>query len=441
MNKILSKLTILVLAHENHFYLSRCIEYLETFKLNAIILDSSTEFYHKKISSSIEYVHISNGSYFEKVFQGLQRCSTEYSALMGVDDFYFPKGLKMACQYLDNNKDYISVAGDVISVNQSEYANNVKYYPECEISHGLNYDASELVERLKQFERFHYPPIYTMQRCGKALKLWWFLCECERGAVINLHDKAQFHFVELIVYLATLMLGKHANLKCTFWMRDAFSYSASGDIEHFNYDEFKKHSPDVFSRLYRIASDVFQLDYLQVSTAFDEALIKLSSQVHWQGATSSANIFQYLKNDDFSDFIKLSTIIDKHQKDIIEGLTEKFGKIPRFYHKYGENWAQKMQEVLAEKLEYVASSIVIYGAGEHTEALFCIYDFSNQVAAICDSNSLLWGKSISGIPIIAPYDILKFSKTVLISSMNSEAEINQFIKNGFGQSINVITLY
>jgi glycosyltransferase domain-containing protein len=439
MHKDLSDLTIVVLAHENQYYLPRSIEYLEYYKINVLLLDSSVAAYQGPIPANIDYRHVPQHDYWEKIYAGVTSVSTKYTALLGVDDFFSYRGLIEACDFLENNSDYVSAAGDLISVNIGEFGSTIRYQSQCISSHGLNYDDDDTGRRLLQLQRYHYPIYYNVMRTSAVCKAWDFLLQCARQ-VADFTLKENMHFAELLTYIAIVIQGKHANLKTFFWLRDAYLYSASGDIEHYHYGALKKSNPMMYQAIYRIAAKVFGYEFTEMSSILNTALAHLSDNAGISKAKPSPQLFRNLKGSDLYSFRELDGIIKKHQISVASALATKFGSETKFYDKYGVNWAEKIRTELTRLLTD-CHSIVLYGAGDHTRALFDIYDFGKTVVAICDGNQTLWGKAYFGAPIIGPHQILDFSETVLISSKQSQSEIAEYLKLGFDDKLTVLTLY
>ena len=439
MHKDLSDLTIVVLAHENQYYLPRSLEYLEYYKYRTLVLDSSNSSYAGTIPANVDYRHVPHQDYWQKIYEGVTSVRTKYTALLGVDDFFSHIGLTEACTFLDRNSDYVSAAGDLISVNIGEFGSKIRYQSQCISSHGLHYDDDDAARRLLQLQRYHYPKYYNVMRTDKICKAWDFLLQSAHQ-VSGFTLKENMHFAELLAYIAIVLQGKHANLKSFLWLRDAYLHSASGDIKHYNYEDLKNNNPLIYQGVYEVAARVFGYEIKKITKILNNALAHLSDTAGISKPKPSPQLFRNLKGDDLNSFRELDQIIKKHQISIASALAAKFGKKTKFYDRYCDNWAEQIHAKLTRLLAN-GQSIVLYGAGEHTQALFDIYDFGTTVVAICDGNQTLWGKAYFGAPIIGPHQILDFSETVLVSSKQSQNEIVEYIKLGFEDKLTVLTLY
>jgi hypothetical protein len=107
---------------------------------------------------------------------------------------------------------------------------------------------------------------------------------------------------------------------------------------------------------------------------------------------------------------------------------------------YDESWKQsvaaKFSQITDQQPNYI-----IYGAGEHTQKLASSVGLGQGIKCIADSNADNWGKKIMGVVCINPLEILKYSTNVIISSQQFENEIYTFLKNVYGDKINILTLY
>ena len=276
-------------------------------------------------------------------------------------------------------------------------------------------------------------------RTTAVCKAWDLLFQCARR-VADFTLKENMHFAELLTYIAIVLQGKHANLKSFFWLRDAYLYSASGDIQHYDHKALQVSNPLIHQAIYQIAAKVFGYDFSEMSSILSNALAHLSDNAGITKPKPSSQLFRNLKGKDLYSFRELDNIIKKHQVSVASALATKFGSETKFYNKYGVNWVEQIRTKL-HRLLAGSPAIVLYGAGEHTQALFDIYDFKETVVAICDGNQTLWGKAYFGAPIIGPHQILDYSDTVLISSKQSQAEIVAYIKQGFDDKLSVLTLY
>ena len=69
-------------------------------------------------------------------------------------------------------------------------------------------------------------------------------------------------------------------------------------------------------------------------------------------------------------------------------------------------------------------SIIVWGTGTHTQRLLATGGLDGvSIAAYADSNPKSWGKTLGGVPILAPHDLAARPEPILISSRGFQEEI------------------
>lgn len=101
-----------------------------------------------------------------------------------------------------------------------------------------------------------------------------------------------------------------------------------------------------------------------------------------------------------------------------------------YIHTSGSGLAQQWQRLHAEMAQ---GEVVIYGAGSHTARLLGGFPFgASGPLALLDGNANLQGKTMGGIPILAPTRLADFPRaTVLVSSYHAREAISRFIRQGY----------
>lgn len=132
----------------------------------------------------------------------------------------------------------------------------------------------------------------------------------------------------------------------------------------------------------------------------------------------------------------------------------KNGRRPRLLHYLGRFVRQQFMAFVAGNINVMllqrklksndVDSFVIYGGGGHTEILlsrmFRNKTIFRKIAGIYDQNSSLSGKDIRGIKVTNALDVFDNSHHILISSLDFEIEIQEFLENRFPDK-NIITIY
>ncbi len=86
--------------------------------------------------------------------------------------------------------------------------------------------------------------------------------------------------------------------------------------------------------------------------------------------------------------------------------------------------------------------IIVWGTGAHTLRLLATSRLAQaKISAFVDSNSRYQGKSLNGIPIIAPADLRDRIEPILISSRVFQQEIERQIRDDLRYSNEIIKLY
>lgn len=111
----------------------------------------------------------------------------------------------------------------------------------------------------------------------------------------------------------------------------------------------------------------------------------------------------------------------------------KLREIKKYYYKYKLNNIKK---------NIKEEPIVIYGAGTHTSNILDdLVELNFNIVAISDSNIALHGKKKFGYEIIAPKDIINYSKHIIVSSQAFEEEIISSLNKLYSNDINIYGLY
>lgn len=83
---------------------------------------------------------------------------------------------------------------------------------------------------------------------------------------------------------------------------------------------------------------------------------------------------------------------------------------------------------IRKKIEIAPSDILVWGAGALTQRLLETTNLQKKVLRFVDSDRKLQGRKLSGIKIISPTELYRFSNPILISSFRFRNEIVSYIK-------------
>lgn len=115
--------------------------------------------------------------------------------------------------------------------------------------------------------------------------------------------------------------------------------------------------------------------------------------------------------------------------------------IRKKYEKLFSMRMTKVEEQLAKIEESIDDkSIVLYGMGEFCYFLTTFFKFKQCKVYLSDSNYQNLETQYQDYPVISPESITSHAKTVLLMSMEFRKEMTKFLKDLFGDSINIISV-
>ena len=212
-------LTIIIPTHERHTLLERSIHYYTLMNVSVLIVDSSPMPLTVKLPENIDYLHLAEFFFGDKIYYALDKIDTPYACLCADDDFLTENGLYEGLNFLENHEDYESVHGQYINFDPADLKNINPMYIDC-INH--KNDSNDISERLK--DCFKAPYIYALHRT-KNLK------HCLE---ITLGLPAPT-LVEMCIPLVSLLLGKQKTLPIFWQARDRRRYSKYLDEDDNDY--------------------------------------------------------------------------------------------------------------------------------------------------------------------------------------------------------------
>lgn len=216
----LENFTLIVLTHNRHPYLERLLTYYSwhNFPFKILVLDSSvsdveSEKLKELISAKqVSYKKFSSEVLFEnKIFKGLKFVETEYSALLGVDDYLVPNGIEDCVNFLDSNKDYDISHGLVIThtIRNNSFFWGHLYHRQKSVL------LDDPIKRLEFVLRdFHGSIYYSVYRTS-LLKLIWREAS---GKGVN------FCLLENLIVILGFMHSKVKILPCFYLAREMNTY-------------------------------------------------------------------------------------------------------------------------------------------------------------------------------------------------------------------------
>lgn len=145
-NKNINKFNILITTYNRSLRLKRLLKYYDDYKeaYNVIIADSSSDEIKKENKKTVESLsnikvsllnnyspeHGDFGRVMHKIVDAVDHVKEEYCIVVADDDFVTPTLLNKSVDFLEKNKDYSVVLGNLISftVKNDEYGNKQFYW-------------------------------------------------------------------------------------------------------------------------------------------------------------------------------------------------------------------------------------------------------------------------------------------------------------------------
>ncbi len=108
------QLTIVIPTHNRPLPVKRAIDYYSRWGCRVIVCDSSLHFSKETGYENIDHLHFPGQNFSEKIFNALQLVTTPFACLCADDDFLSQDGIRRGMDFLDLNKEYVSVQGRYI---------------------------------------------------------------------------------------------------------------------------------------------------------------------------------------------------------------------------------------------------------------------------------------------------------------------------------------
>lgn len=181
----MSDFTLIIPTHNRHHYLKRSMAYFKDLDANIIYCDSSSEKYEGELYPNMNYLHLPDKKFAEKILFALSEIKTNFVALCADDDFIVIQSLYKGISFLNENKNYKTVVGKYISFKDVFDGNYYPMYqaPPNDVDLGIDKNA-------EVFFKNYYQILWGMYDKEVLVKAF---------QIIN---KAKFHndnFIELVI--------------------------------------------------------------------------------------------------------------------------------------------------------------------------------------------------------------------------------------------------
>jgi glycosyltransferase domain-containing protein len=439
---VIDDLSIVTICFERRAFLKR---YLETSKVNGfttILVDGSAAPYTSDLPENVTYHHMPGESARERLNFAISEVKTEYMVLLADDDYMLASTLLKGLEFLKNNVDYSSVQGKVLTVNELYEKSDLlfKSYKAFDQPAWLE-DPHRTTRLAAHFQQY----IFTFYSVQKSVVWKQFFShiypKIKEHPSFSLNYPAIF---ELAQSIHCVLHGKNKMLDEVYLVRESIPrIKGKGFTANFEFNE-----SDVFvdfiNEFAMVCNDTFparELDYqVLLQTSFADFAKRRKHNIENGHFNVLGNITNCLET--FSgaaeELLSIYQSITAYRAEIVSMLKETGVSCSAYW--YDEYWFNQIANKFAS-LTNQYTDFVIYGAGEHTLMLSKTQGLGKGLRCIADKNHKYWGKTVEGVPCIAPNEILTHSHNVIISSQYYEKEISQYLIELFGDEINILTLY
>ena len=292
-----SDFTIIIPPHNRHTHLTRVLEYLEPFRFNIIIADSSGNAYEGDLSKydTIHYFHLANSSFPQKIQEALKHVSTKYCMLMAEDDFYIPDTLYSCLTFLRNNPSYSSCQGLYTKfATSSNAAISTKFLYLNSFGRDLNDETS--LKRIDSLLSSYIQLFYSVHTTKTLNDVFSY----SAPSITNMF------VIEFLIAIFSLINGKHKVLNEFYGSREYIPSSVGNT--HVNFHSFsseKKYSEQYKSILNDLSALIAKKD--QISSEEAEKQLLSSINYYLNSSTQRITLPNKVKNK-LAYYIKTSTI-------------------------------------------------------------------------------------------------------------------------------------
>ena len=144
--------TLIIPTHNRHTYLKRSIEYFKNLSAKVLYCDSSSEPYKGVLPSNIEYLHLPNKKFAEKILIALDKIDSPIVATCADDDFILIEALEKGYKVLKNENQFTTVVGKYASFKENFNGEFYNMYNSNlgDINFGAEKNATEFFENYHQ---------------------------------------------------------------------------------------------------------------------------------------------------------------------------------------------------------------------------------------------------------------------------------------------------
>lgn len=222
------RLTLITPTHNRSNFMRRLLRYLDgiSFPCRIAIIDSSdpserlaNQELAKQYGSRllIDYSHHQLG-FLKKCCVGVNMVQTSHIAFCADDDFFFLNGAIPMVQFLEENRGYTSVQGQVVLVSNSHKAKSSLY--DCELMKMVDISQETAAERLKFFADRAFSTFYGVHRTKTLQDAF------DTTDTYTCYDKSRAHTEGMLLALSVIQ-GKVKTLSNIHYLQETHGSNES----------------------------------------------------------------------------------------------------------------------------------------------------------------------------------------------------------------------
>jgi glycosyltransferase domain-containing protein len=194
-----------------------------TFRI--IVGDSTkTAFSNQNKLKNIEYYHMPNIPFVEKLNKLFKKVETPYTVVCADDDFITLTGLFESVKFLDENEDYVCATGRIETfIKDKDFS--YRWFPDPDKDSHISIDHNNAAFRfLKYFSNYITPTFYAVTKT-RILKIVF-----KKTSQLKISIDPRFE--ELLSALLTVISGKFKFIDVSYQYRELLTTSGGQTIPH-----------------------------------------------------------------------------------------------------------------------------------------------------------------------------------------------------------------
>lgn len=403
------ELTIIIPTHNRRKHLSRVLDYYADYDVKIIVIDSSNE---KDVveTEHVEYRHVQNMEYFEKLFSVVNEVKTKYILFCPDDDFIVKKSIDRCMDFLNDNQDYASVQGNYIYYTKAK--DNILSAPFHFEAYNMDINESDALDRLDQLSL----PVkifmnYALHRTENIKQIY---------KLINDHNIKETIFGGYICQFIPVLNGKHKVLPIFYMAREWDLCSGGYGMKSLEDILMQKDGEEIFQKYKNILIEYivkhYNRDFVKVEQFINDMYaryLNTNYSLVEQSYKNENNYLEFIKNEDIDYRFGLEgfPVEDKEAMSELNKIISVVNNHKTIYNK------------LLKTINIMGDKLYIYGAGLSALILFDLIKKTTSYKVLGFIDDFKTGK-IDDINIFKLKDILN-TELILVSPTKYQNMIKQ----------------